>query len=177
MSKKLKDRSDRLLRYITVIPHYFVVWLLWTVLWAGCAISGWMTFLWIAHTWKHMFHIPQNWEFMDVLHGLLNTIEFLLLIPLPGMVGMVVYKSIGTYTNPEAMQRDSTEREMALAKRLMFGILATVTGTQMLDQFLQGSRDLALFGSGAIIILSIAVYIAVALNEHHKQRAGQDGAS
>ena len=89
-----------------------------------------------------------------MLSGLLHCIELLLLIPLPGIAGVVAYRSLRTYLDPAANDRSPVERERAMAKRLILGTLVAVAGTRMLHLYIDGT----------LLIVSIT-YTVFALKE------------
>lgn len=159
------DLGDMIFQTVVWIPHQAVVFLLWVILWGGCIVSGWMAYRWARYALANLINV-HDVAFEDLLHDLLHSIELLLLVPLPGIVGAVVYKNLGKFVNPAAVERISTEREISMAKRLVLGILVTVAGTRMLDDFLHGNTSLSLFACGAILIISVALYVAIALPEH-----------
>jgi hypothetical protein len=159
------DLGDVIFQTVVWIPHQAVVFLLWTILWGGCIVSGWMAYRWARYALANLINL-HDVAFEELLHGLLHSIELLLLVPLPGIVGAVVYKNLGKFLNPAAVERVSAEREMSMAKRLVLGILVTVAGTRMLDDFLHGTSSLTLFACGAILIISVALYVAIALPDH-----------
>jgi hypothetical protein len=180
--------TDKIVSWVIYLPHKAIVFGLWTVFWGGTFITFWLSVRWFMYMWANTvkFHPePEFGEFESLIHHLLHGIELLLLIPLPVIVGLVVYKNLGSFTlfsvprlgknekkkeQPEKKKSpysryEISEREMGMAKRLMLGILSTVAATRMLDDFLHGRTDLRIYISGAIIIIAVAIYIAVALRE------------
>ncbi len=159
-----RGRRDKLLELVVRGPHLAVVYLFWVILWGGCFLSAWLVYRWGYYLWTNLI-LSNPHEFEVLLHNFLHGIELLLLVPLPGIVATVVYQSLGIFTNPAAEARESVEKYMAMAKRLVLGILVAVAATRMLDEFLQGEGAITRYACGGVLILSVAIFVAIALPE------------
>jgi hypothetical protein len=162
--RKLVALTDTLNRSIATIPYYAVRLLLWPVVWGGCLISIWLAYRSAQFVWRYLFVLTHD-DFQGLLSGLLHCIELLLLIPLPGIAGVVAYRNLRTYLDPAANDRSPVERERAMAKRLILGTLVAVAGTRMLIELLERNTELHLYLDGTLLILSITLYTVFALKE------------
>ena len=152
------------IRIIVSVPHYAVMALLWPLAWVGCLLSIWLAYQTAEFIYVHVFHITHE-AFRDLLSALLHSIELLLLVPLPSIVGIVAYRNLRLYVNPVAKQRPSIETELEMAKRLVVGTLVSVAGTRMLIQLLEGKMELNLYISGGLLIVSLTFYTVLALGK------------
>ena len=75
-------RVETFSRWITAIPHYAVLLLVWPVVWGGSAVSIWLAYRTGQFAWRYLFILTHD-NFQELLSGLLHCIELLLLIPLP----------------------------------------------------------------------------------------------
>lgn len=126
--EKRPGRLEQVHRFLFSVPYYAVSLLLWPVLWGGWLLSVWLAYRWVHVSLQYVQSLSTI-EFQALVSGLLHTAELLLLIPLPGIVGSAAFRNIRAYSDPNAQERDSAETDIALAKRLILGILVTVTGT------------------------------------------------
>lgn len=154
----------KFIRIVISVPHYAVMALLWPLAWGGCLLSIWLTYRTAEFIYAHVFQITHE-AFRDLLSALLHSTELLLLVPLPGIVGIVAYRNLRLYVNPIAKQRPSVETELEMAKRLVLGTLVSVAGTRMLIQLLEGNMELNLYISGGLLILSLTFYTVFALGK------------
>lgn len=154
----------KFIRIVVSVPHYAVMALLWPLAWGGCLLSIWLAYRTAEFIYVHVFHITHE-AFRDLLSALLHSIELLLLVPLPGIVGIVAYRTLRLYVNPIATQRPSIETELEMAKRLVLGTLVSVAGTRMLIQLLEGKMELNLYISGGLLIVSLTFYTVFALGK------------
>ena len=154
----------KFIRIVVSVPHYAVMALLWPLAWGGCLLSIWLAYRTAEFIYRHVFHITHE-AFRDLLSALLHSIELLLLIPLPGIVGIVAYRNLRLYVNPIAKQRPSIETELEMAKRLVLGTLVSVAGTRMLIQLLEEKTELNLYISGGLLIVSLTFYTVFALGK------------
>jgi hypothetical protein len=154
---------ERVIRWLIGAPYYAVLFVLWPVVWGGCAVSLWLAYRSAEFVWRYLFVVPHD-NFQELLSGLLHCIELLLLIPLPGIAGIVAYRNLRTYLDPVANDRSPVERERAMAKRLILGTLVAVAGTRMLIEFLERNADLHLYINGTLLIVSITLYTVFALH-------------
>jgi hypothetical protein len=173
-----------LLRF-TVPLLFFIILLL------GYAFSLWVGIYWVVDIWR----IAKGWpQPSDFLQEFLDSIEVLLLCPVPAITSTVVfhslYRIIGRtpFSKPDeqasssAVQKDNghhneeknssseqVEENMALAKRLLVGIIVTVAGTRMLGELL-GEREprLIVYYCGAILIISLAAFVGIALRKSNR---------
>jgi hypothetical protein len=143
--------------------------LLWPLVWGGCVVSGWLAYRTAEFIYAHVFRITHE-AFRELLSALLHSIELLLLIPLPGIVGIVAYRNLRIYVNPVARQRVSIEAEREMAKRLVLGTLVAVAGTRMLIQLLEEKAELNLYISGTLLIASLTLYTVFALGKGREGR-------
>ena len=154
----------KFIRIVVLVPHYAVMVLLWPLVWGGCLLSIWLAYRTAEFIYTHVFHLTHE-SFPELLSALLHSIELLLLIPLPGIVGIVAYRNLRLYINPIAKQRQSIETELEMAKRLVLGTLASVAGTRMLVQLLEEKTELNLYISGGLLIVSLTFFTVLALGK------------
>jgi hypothetical protein len=159
----------KFIRIVVLVPHYAVMVLLWPLVWAGCLLSIWLAYRTAEFIYAHVFHLTHE-SFPELLSALLHSIELLLLIPLPGIVGIVAYRNLRLYLNPIARQRPSIETELEMAKRLVLGTLVSVAGTRMLVQLLEEKMELNLYISGGLLILSLTFFTVLALGKGWRER-------
>jgi hypothetical protein len=131
-------------------------------MWAGCAASLWLAYECGHYIWHTLFHTSST-DIRPLLSHLLHTIELLILIPLPGIVGVIAYRNLAAFAYPSSGAPLHVENEIALAKRLIMGLLAAVAGTRMLVEFLDGNADIMRYASGAILIGAVTLFITFAL--------------
>jgi hypothetical protein len=131
-------------------------------------VSVWLAYRWAEVTAGYVLSLS-HLEPQALISGLLHIAELLLLIPLPGIVGSVAFRNVRAFSDPKAQERDSAEQEIALAKRLILGILVTVTGTRMLIEFLEGHHDWHIYVNGAVLTLTVAAYIYVLALTHRRR--------
>ena len=160
-----KSDGDRFNKLIAAVPYYAVSILLWPMVWGGVLVSVWLAFRWGQYVWKYLFVLTHD-TFQELLSGLLHCIEMLLLIPLPGITGVVAYRNLCTYLDPSASERSSVEKERDLAKRLIMGTLVAVAGTRMLIELLERNADIQLYVNGTLLIVSVTLYTVFALKKH-----------
>lgn len=171
--REVTGYSAKSMNFILQVPFALVVFLWWVIMLGGVFVSSWLAVLWFRFVYNTLLTMG-NKDFPELIHHLLHSIELLFLIPLPAIVGKVVYVSTGKYLKfgiPDGPFKFSPEEDISMAKRLVLGILVTVAGTRMLDDFLHGTNDLYFYGAGAILIISMALYVAIALREHQHQPA------
>ncbi len=154
----------KFMRIVVSVPHYAVLALLWPLAWGGCLLSIWLAYRTAEFIYIHVFHITHE-AFRDLLSALLHSIELLLLVSLPGIMGIVAYRTLRFYVNPIAKQRPSIETEFDMAKRLVLGTLVSVAGTRMLIQLLEGNMELNLYISGGLLIVSLTFYTVFAIGK------------
>ncbi len=159
----------KFVRIVVSVPHCAVMALLWPLSWGGCLLSIWLAYRTAEFIYVHVFRITHE-EFRDLLSALLHSIELLLLIPLPGIVGIVAYRNLRLYVNPIAKQRPSIETEFEMAKRLVLGTLVSVAGTRMLIQLLEGNIELNLYINGGLLIVSLTFFTVLALGKRWQGR-------
>jgi hypothetical protein len=159
----------KFIRIVISVPHYAVAALLWPLAWVGCLLSIWLAFQSAEFIYVHVFHITHE-AFRDLLSALLHSTELLLLVPLPGIVGIVAYRNLRLYVNPIAKQRTSVETELEMAKRLVLGTLVSVAGTRMLIQLLEGNIELNLYINGGLLIVSLTFFTVLALGKGWRER-------
>lgn len=165
----MKPLWRKFIRIVVSVPHYAVMVLLWPLVWGGCLLSIWLAYRTAEFIYVHVFHLTHE-AFPELLSALLHSIELLLLIPLPGIVGIVAYRNLRLYLNPIAKQRPSIETELEMAKRLVLSTLVSVAGTRMLIQLLEEKMELNLYISGGLLILSLAFYTVLALGKGWRGR-------
>ena len=156
-------RIDTFSRWIAAIPHVAVLLLVWPVVWGGSAVSIWLAYRTGQFVWRYLFVLTHD-DFQELLSGLLHCIELLLLIPLPGIAGVVAFRNLRTYLDPAANDPSPVERERAMAKRLIVGTLVAVAGTRLLIELLERNTDLSLYLSGTLLIASMSLYTVLALH-------------
>ncbi len=98
----------------------------------------------------------------QVIHQLLQSIELLLIVPIPAVIGVVVYQTLIQVADPSNPQLEASHAQVSVAKSLLAGLLVTVTGTTLLDALILGNYDLEPFIGGALLIVGLSVYVFVA---------------
>ena len=159
----------KFIRIVVLVPHYAVMVLLWPLVWGGCLLSIWLAYRTAEFIYARVFHLTHE-SFPELLSALLHSIELLLLIPLPGIVGIVAYRNLRLYLNPIARHRPSIETELEMAKRLVLGTLVSVAGTRMLVQLLEQKMELNLYISGGLLIVSLTFFTVLALGKRWQGR-------
>ncbi len=147
---------------LLVVIHLCIAALFSIVLIAGYALSAWMAGMWAMYVWNNVIWYDE-FAFETVVYELLRSVEILLLMPLPAVAATVTFRHITKFSDPHTDEQKLTEQEMTMAKRFLLGILATVAGTTMLGELLKGDdRDILYFASGALLILTVTLFIYVA---------------
>lgn len=101
----------------------------------------------------------------DFRSVVLNSIELLLIIPLPGIVGRVVYQTFGRFMNRENEPSRLNERELVVAKKLLLGSIVAVSATHMLDLALTETGDVWKYVPGALLIVAIGMFVKLGFSE------------
>jgi len=153
-----------LTRTVLLVPHYAVMVLLWPLVWGGCLLSIWLAYRTAEFIYVHVFHVTHE-AYRELLSALLHSIELLLLVPRPGIIGIVAYRNLRIYVNPAAKQRLSIAAEREMVKRFLLGTLVAVAGTRMLVQLLEDKAELNFYISGSLLIMSLTFYTVLALGK------------
>ena len=69
----------------------------------------------------------------DLIHALLLSIELLILVPAPALVGMVAYKTLIDISQPHEPDLAISQHQLKVAESLLVGLLISVTGMTLLD--------------------------------------------
>ena len=95
----------------------------------------------------------------NVIHGLLQATEMLLLVPVPVVIGVIVYDLLLDISDSENIELSKGEHSYGIAKVFLVGIIITLTGTGMLDLLITGKGTWESYLGGSGIILSLSAYI------------------
>jgi len=99
-----------------------------------------------------------------LVHGLLQAIELLLLVPVPIVIGIIVSDLLLDMAHPEEIEFSKGERSYSIAKVFLVGIIITLAGTALLDLIISGNADWEALMGGAAVVLSLSVYVFVTLH-------------
>jgi hypothetical protein len=102
----------------------------------------------------------------DVIHKLLVSIELLMLVPMPAVIGVVVYQVLIRISNLSNPDLHASYRQTSLAKNILAGFLITVTGTTLLDYLIVGDFTWQPFVGGALLMLGLSAFIFVTRDTH-----------
>lgn len=97
----------------------------------------------------------------DLIHALLLSIELLILVPAPALVGMVAYKTLVQISHPNEPDLAISEHQLRVAESLLVGLLVSVTGMTLLDSLFTDSASLEIFLCGGLLIAVLAVVMYV----------------
>ena len=108
------------------------------------------------------FLIQGKWQDSKyIIHGLLQATEMLLLVPVPVVIGVIVYDLLIDLATPEKIEIGKGEQSYSIAKIFLVGIIITLTGTGMLDLLITSEGTWEMFLGGFFIITSLSAYIYV----------------
>ena len=137
-----------------------IQWVVWTIFIASYALSFFALFLWLKSTASFFFFIEDT-DAKNILHGLLISIELLLMVPVPAIIGVVVYQTLSNIADPRNPDLEKSYREVVIAKHILAGFLVTVTGTTLLDYLISERIDITAFICGLVLMIGLNFYIFV----------------
>jgi hypothetical protein len=145
-------RTAALIRYTTGV-----------VCLAAYALSLAAFVLWVFVTVRAVLQADPR-DGKAIIHLLLTSIELLLIVPIPAVIGVVVYQTLGHMADPTRPELERTHQQVNLAKSILVGFLVTVTGTTLLDILITtpSGIDLNIFLAGGLLIVALSAYIWVA---------------
>lgn len=171
---------------VLVPPLFFLMLIL------GYSFSFFVGVHWAINIY-HDIVMNQPSKSMSFIQSFLESIEILLLSPVPAIISTVVYNNltrIFTDASETAKKRsgspesraaeaidpetptargeggETVEASMTLAKRLLIGIIVTVAATRMLYELLTekpGELQMKVFYGGATLIVALAIFAGVGL--------------
>jgi len=111
------------------------------------------------------FIIQRKWQDpQQIIHGLLQAIEMLLLVPVPVVIGAIVHELLIDMAHPEQNEISKGQTSYSIAKVFLVGIIITLTGTALLDLIVTDGGDggsLELLLGGSALVLSLSAYVWV----------------
>jgi len=128
----------------------------WLVFISGYALSALVFYRWASLSFTTML-FTDFVEPKEIIHSLLLSIELLILVPVPGIVGIVTYRTLMNLSDTESDLME-IKAQVQLAEQLLLGLLVTVTGATMLDVLILGEGTLNHFGGGLAIIIGLAFF-------------------
>lgn len=137
-----------------------IQWAVWLIFIASYALSFFALFLWLKTT-ASFFIFIEDTEAKNIIHGLLISIELLLMVPVPAIIGVVVYQTLSNIADPRNPDLEKTYHEVIIAKHILAGFLVTVTGTTLLDYLISERIDLTAFICGLVLMIGLNIYIFV----------------
>jgi hypothetical protein len=131
----------------------------WLVFLSGYALSALVFVRWAHVSFRTMltgtFATPK-----EIIHALLLSIELLILVPVPAIVGIVSYRTL-MHLSDTQNDLQASKNQVQMAEQLLIGLLVTVTGTTMLDVLIIGDGDLLHYAGGAAIIMSLSLFLYI----------------
>ena len=159
-----ENRSKNgLLQHVERISELVMRSTVWIVFVCGFLVSAlvfarWVHYSFFALVFEH-FDDPKS-----LMHTLLLSIELLILVPVPAIIGIVSYQTLSRLGNADAMNLEESKHQVGLAEHLLIGLLVTVTGTTLLDLLITGEGSWLSFGGGAILVACLSLFLWV--NRH-----------
>lgn len=130
----------------------------WIVFISGYALSAVVFYRWAEMSFTSFlfsdFQAPK-----EIIHSLLISIELLILMPVPAIVGMSTFRILMHLGDASEFDQMETKRQVYLTEQLLIGGLVTVTGTTMMDMLIVGKGDWVHFTGGAAIILTLSAFL------------------
>ncbi len=108
------------------------------------------------------FLLQSEWrDSQKLVHGLLQATEMLLLVPVPIVIGVIVYDLVLDLAHRDETEISKGKRSYSIAKTFLVGIIITLSGTAMLDLIVTGRATLEVLLGGAAMVLSLSAYVFV----------------
>ena len=167
MNEVLNSRGQRARRRI-VNPILHLVHLLisataWVIFVSAYALSGAIFLHWGRFVFAEVVLVtPVSPK--ELIHSLLLSIEMLILVPAPALVGMVAYKTLIDISQPHQQDLAISEHQLKVAESLLAGLLISVTGMTLLDSIFTESVNLELFLCGSLLMAVLAGVLVVYKN-------------
>ncbi len=121
-----------------------------------------VAFLYWAYVTVYSFLAQPASGGKELIHLLLQSIELLLIVPIPAVIGVVVYQTLQQVADPKNPGLEQSHHQVNVAKSLLAGLLVTVTGTTLLDFLILGQYELEAFIGGALLMAGLSLYVWVA---------------
>ena len=113
---------------------------------------------WLLVTARAVMNFPFS-SGKDVIHQLLQSIELLLIVPIPSVIGVVVFQTMVQVADPVNPRLEHSHEQVAIAKKLLAGLLVTITGTTLLDLLIVGIYEPEAFLGGFVLIAGLSLYV------------------
>jgi hypothetical protein len=130
----------------------------WVVFIAGYALSAVVFYRWTEMSFA-AFLFSDFKKPKEIIHALLISIELLILMPVPAIVGTSTFRILMHLGDTREFDQLETKRQIYLTEQLLIGGLVTVTGTTMMDLLIVGEGDWIHFAGGAAIILTLSAFL------------------
>ncbi len=131
---------------------------IWIVFVSGYALSSVVFYRWFRMSFGEFlfgdFHQPK-----EIIHVLLLSIELLILVPVPAIVGLSAFRLLMHLSDTNEFDQVQTKKQVYLTEQLLIGGLVTVTGTTMMDSLIVGTGTWVHYGGGLVIILSLTAFL------------------
>ena len=131
---------------------------IWIVFISGYALSSVVFYRWFRMSFGsflfHDFNKPK-----EIIHALLLSIELLILVPVPAIVGLSAFRLLMHLSDSNEFDQIQTKHQVYLTEQLLIGGLVTVTGTTMMDSLIVGTGTWVHYGGGLVIILSLTAFL------------------
>jgi len=121
-----------------------------------------VAFLYWAYVTVYAFLTQPVADGKELIHLLLQSIELLLIVPIPAVIGVVVYQTLQQVADPTNPGLEQSHHQVNVAKSLLAGLLVTVTGTTLLDFLILGQYEIEAFIGGALLMAGLSLYVWVA---------------
>jgi hypothetical protein len=130
----------------------------WVVFMSGYALSAVVFYRWAEMSFN-AFLFTDFQKPKEIIHALLISIELLILMPVPAIVGMSTFRILMHLGDNSEFDQLETKRQVYLTEQLLIGGLVTVTGTTMMDMLIVGEGSWVHFAGGAAIILTLSAFL------------------
>lgn len=129
----------------------------WVVFISGYALSAIVFYRWAQMSFGQ-FLFGSFDEKKSILHPLLVSIELLILMPVPAIIGLSTFRIFLNLGETNEFDQFKTKEQVYLTEQLLIGGLVTVTGTTLLDVLIRDASWVQ-FGGGMAIILSLCFFL------------------
>jgi len=147
-----------LLDPLLLSTHTIMKATLWIVFIGAYALSATAFFHWVVYTYTHVVSSAPS-DVKERIHVLLLSIEMLILVPIPAVVGVVSYQTLSQIADPLIPDLQPSEQQVMVAEHLLLGLLVTITGTTMLGELILGDSKIENFIGGALIVASLSIFL------------------
>ena len=129
----------------------------WLIFISGYALSAIVFYRWAQMSFGQ-FLFENFDEKKSILHPLLVSIELLILMPVPAIIGLATFRIFLHLGETNEFDQVQTKEQVYLTEQLLIGGLFTVTGTTLLDVLIRDASWVQ-FGGGMAIILSLCFFL------------------